>query len=1024
MSSTEEGSDPGQYPSSARTELGDAITTAQAVASNVQATAAQVEQALEELVSAIATCNAAVVPESDKTELNAAIAEAQAQLSSTVEGTDPGQYSSSARTALGDAITTAQAVASNSQAAAAQVEQALEELTAAIATYNAAEVPEADKTELNAAIAEAQAKLAGTVEGNDPGQYPSSARTALGDAITTAQAMADNAQATAAQVEQALEELAAAIATYNAAVVSESDKTALNAAIAEAQAKLAGTVEGNDPGQYPSSVRTALGDAITTAQAVASNAQATTAEVEQALEALVSAIATYNAAVVPESDKTGLNAAIAEAQAKLSSTAEGTDPGQYPSSARTALGDAITTAQAMADNAQATAAQVEQALEELAAAIATYNAAVVSESDKTELNAAIAEAQAKLSSTEEGGDPGQYPSSVRTALGDAITTAQAVASNAQATAAEVEQALEELAAAIAIYNAAVVSESDKTELNTAIAEAQAKLSSTEEGSDPGQYPSSARTALVDAITTAQAVASNSQATAAQVEQARAAIASALAVYMASAVPQPDAPHWESGAAAQVEDRGISHIKLGWPEAQALAGIEGYRIYIGAEARLLAELTGDQLRSYDAVALDPGTRYVFLIRAYNAAGESQGLPVETLTLPDLTALDSQITQAEQRLTDTTEGAGTGQYPAQARAVLAAEIAAAKAVAQQLESPQQDVDAAAAALQQAIISYNQAVIRQVDPPAPPSSGASPSDNAQLKVLQLSADGVVLPLTPGFNAETTSYQVETRATELVLRVEAADAKATMSVTREGDGQRLEPGSIWPLQLGSNRYRITVKAENGMERIYTLTVQRLADEQTMEPKPQAGSQPAQESEPPVAPVFTDTIGHWAEEQIRRAVSQRWVQGYPDQAFRPGQAVTRAEFIVMLVQALRPDAAAGSAPSFSDEHSWGEWAKPSIRLAVELGWIRGYADGSFRPNREISRAEMAVVLARVFGIAASGSAGLPFVDGEAIPAWAQGSVEALYARGIVAGRAGGQFAPAASTTRAEAVVVLLRALD
>ena len=1024
LAGTVEGNDPGQYPASARTALTAAIATAQAVASDALAMAAEVEQARVALASALAAYQAAVVPEADKTALTEEIAEARTELAGTVEGTDPGQYPASARTALTAAIATAQAVASDVLATAAQVEQALEALVVAITAYNAAVVSESDKTALAAAIAEGQAELSGTVEGSDPGQYPAAARIALNAAIATAQAVAGNALATSAEVEQARVALTSAIAAYQAAVVSEADKTALTAAITEAQAKLAGTVEGSDPGQYPAGARTALTAAIATAQAVASNAQATAAQVEQALDALFAAISAYQASVVSESDKTALAAAITEAQAELSSTVEGSDPGQYPASARTALSDAITTAQAVASNAQATAAQVEQALDALVTAISAYQAAVVSEANKTALNAAITEAQAELSVTVEGSDPGQYPASARTALTAAIATAQAVAGNAFATSAEVEQARVALASAISAYQAAVVSEADKTALNAAITEAQAELSSTVEGTDPGQYPASARAALNDAITTVQAFASNAQATAAQVEEARAAVASALATYRASAVPQPDAPQWESGAEALVEERGISHIKLSWPGAQALAGIEGYRIYIGAEARLLAELTGDQSLSYDAIALDSGTRYVFLIRAYNAAGESQGLPVETMTLPDLTSLNSQIALAERRLMDTTQGVGPGQYPTQARAVLAAAIAAAKAVAQQTESLQQEVDAAAATLQQAIVGYNQAVVRPVDPPAPTFIGVSPSANTQLKVLQLSAAGTVLPLMPGFNAETTSYQAETTASELALRIEAADAKATLSIIREGDGQRLEAGTIWPLQLGANRYRITVKAENGTEGIYTLTVQRLADEQVAEPKPPTGTPPAQEGEPPVAPVFTDTIGHWAEEQIRRAASGRWVQGYPDQAFRPGQAVTRAEFIVMLVQALRPDAAAGASPSFSDEHSWGAWAKPSIQLAVELGWIRGYADGSFRPDREISRAEMAVVLARVLGIAASESKGLPFVDGAAIPTWAHGSVEALYAQGILAGREGGQFAPAASTTRAEAVVVLLRALD
>jgi hypothetical protein len=178
-----------------------------------------------------------------------------------------------------------------------------------------------------------------------------------------------------------------------------------------------------------------------------------------------------------------------------------------------------------------------------------------------------------------------------------------------------------------------------------------------------------------------------------------------------------------------------------------------------------------------------------------------------------------------------------------------------------------------------------------------------------------------------------------------------------------------------------------------------------------------------PGTPVsFQDVTGHWAEAMIKQAAGAGILEGYPDGSFQPDRAVTRAEFTAILVKALQLPETGAAAESFADEAAIGEWAKKPIGLAQRLGIVSGYEDGSFRPQAEVTRAEMAVMAARALGLDAAGSGtGSGFADDRQIPAWAKGASAALKEAGLAEGKEGGIYAPAASTTRAEAVTLLQR---
>ncbi|WP_179233071.1 S-layer homology domain-containing protein [Paenibacillus rigui] len=172
----------------------------------------------------------------------------------------------------------------------------------------------------------------------------------------------------------------------------------------------------------------------------------------------------------------------------------------------------------------------------------------------------------------------------------------------------------------------------------------------------------------------------------------------------------------------------------------------------------------------------------------------------------------------------------------------------------------------------------------------------------------------------------------------------------------------------------------------------------------------------------FSDISGHWAEANIKQAVSAGIVSGYPDGTFKPDRTVTRAEFAVMLMNALKPQGD-GAALTFTDKEKIGAWAQKSVAQAVYAGIISGYEDSSFRPDAEITRPEMAVMIAKATGQSIEANAATGFADDQDIPEWAKGAVATMKKLGIIEGKGANEFAPGDKTTRAEAVTVLLKML-
>ncbi|WP_146142817.1 S-layer homology domain-containing protein, partial [Brevibacillus sp. NRRL NRS-603] len=150
------------------------------------------------------------------------------------------------------------------------------------------------------------------------------------------------------------------------------------------------------------------------------------------------------------------------------------------------------------------------------------------------------------------------------------------------------------------------------------------------------------------------------------------------------------------------------------------------------------------------------------------------------------------------------------------------------------------------------------------------------------------------------------------------------------------------------------------------------------------------------------------------------YMNGYPTGNFDPNRQVTRAEMAMILVNTgmVKTTSASGMFMDVADQH----WAADEIRRANEAGLMNGYANGTFNPGGGITRAEMATIVYKYLGLNGDG---MPnnFYD---VPAdhWATQIIAAVSKEGYLAGYPDGTFHPQNTLTRAETVTIINRLLN
>ncbi|MDP4118866.1 MAG: ubiquitin-like protein [Bacillota bacterium] len=114
-------------------------------------------------------------------------------------------------------------------------------------------------------------------------------------------------------------------------------------------------------------------------------------------------------------------------------------------------------------------------------------------------------------------------------------------------------------------------------------------------------------------------------------------------------------------------------------------------------------------------------------------------------------------------------------------------------------------------------------------------------------------------------------------------------------------------------------------------------------------------------------------------------IDGFEDGTFRGEQGLTRAEFVKIMSNILKLDIKDGE-NTFSDTK--GHWADGYIVKLMKFGYIKGYEDGSFKPNQKMTRAEFVTIINRIIGIK---GVSVPPVFSDLITHWAYSDIMAAY---------------------------------
>jgi hypothetical protein len=129
---------------------------------------------------------------------------------------------------------------------------------------------------------------------------------------------------------------------------------------------------------------------------------------------------------------------------------------------------------------------------------------------------------------------------------------------------------------------------------------------------------------------------------------------------------------------------------------------------------------------------------------------------------------------------------------------------------------------------------------------------------------------------------------------------------------------------------------------------------------------------------------------------SNNIVSGYPNNEFRPYNAVTRAEFATMIAKSQGLSVGAASSTKFRDVPA-SHWASAAVNAVSSRGWISGYPNGTFGPNQPITMAEMYTIVSKVAPAGGGNPAEIldQFSDANSIPSWAQAPVASAVNLGI-----------------------------
>lgn len=173
---------------------------------------------------------------------------------------------------------------------------------------------------------------------------------------------------------------------------------------------------------------------------------------------------------------------------------------------------------------------------------------------------------------------------------------------------------------------------------------------------------------------------------------------------------------------------------------------------------------------------------------------------------------------------------------------------------------------------------------------------------------------------------------------------------------------------------------------------------------------------------VFTDTTGHWAKDSIDFVTSHQLYNGTSKTTFRPDTDMTRGMLAVVLHN-LEGNPNSTVNASFKDVAD-GKWYTKAIYWAAEKHIVNGYGNGKFGPENLIKREQLAVMLYRYAGSPGHSGSALTFRDAKEVSTYARDAMQWAVENNIIGGVGNNTLKPQGIATRAQVAAMLKRFME
>lgn len=177
------------------------------------------------------------------------------------------------------------------------------------------------------------------------------------------------------------------------------------------------------------------------------------------------------------------------------------------------------------------------------------------------------------------------------------------------------------------------------------------------------------------------------------------------------------------------------------------------------------------------------------------------------------------------------------------------------------------------------------------------------------------------------------------------------------------------------------------------------------------------------VAGDFSDINNHWAGEYISTLSSAGYISGYPDGTFKPDKTVSQAEFVTVLISCMGITPTDTTTGYFNDTKN--HWARGSINEAVKQGiLVPSEYSNVLQPDSGLKRSQAAAMMVRALGQQPDNGA-ISFTDKDAVEqSMYRGYIKTAYDFNLLTGYPGGEFKPFEFVTRAQMCKLILNFME